>query len=106
MPDALDFHSALGPQPWNLGPGKTRRRANPALDQTLDQIRMIAQQHAAGTLDRRQERSVARKISNAHGQLAGLARAENFARSAQLEVLLGDAETVAAFTQHIQALAR
>src|SRR5512142_2937288 len=100
--------SPLAPPPLILvpRPGLARRPADPALDQALDQIGMIAQQHRAGALHGRQQRRVACQIGNAHRQLAGLARAEHFAGTAQFEVLLGDAEAVVAFAQYVEALAR
>ena len=66
---------------------------------------MIAQQNRARTLHGWQKWRVARKVRDAHGQLTGLARAEHFARAAQLQIFLGDAEAVVAFAQDVEALA-
>ena len=67
---------------------------------------MIAQQHFAGPLHGRQQGGVAREVGDAQVELAGLARAEHFAGTAQFEILLGDAKAVAGFAQYVQALAR
>ena len=67
---------------------------------------MIAQHRFARMLHGRKQMRIAADIGDAQRKLSGLARAEHFAGAAQFEILLGDAETVAGFTQHIQTLTR
>src|SRR5690348_9921021 len=71
-----------------------RGPADPALDQLFGLPRMLRQHVFADLLHRGQQVRVAGEVGDAEAELAGLTGAEHFARTAQFEILLGDAKTV------------
>ena len=86
--------------------GETRRAADPALDDGLGLGGIPLQQLIAGSMNRRQQRGIAHQVGHAERGDTGLSRAQQLARSAQFEVLLGDHEAVGGLAHHVQALPR
>src|SRR5690606_8784770 len=80
--------------------------ADPAFNQAVGGVGLLAQQALADAVHLRQQVGVAHQVGHAERRQAGLARAQQFARSAQFQVLLGDHETVAGLAHRLQPLAR
>src|SRR5690606_37021564 len=78
--------------------------ADPARDQEVGGVRRLGQQAVAEQMHLRQHPGVARQVGDAETGQAGLAGAQQFARTAQRQVLFGDLEAVAGRAHGFQAL--
>ena len=87
-------------------PCRNGSSADPAALEWRNVIRMRAHHHVRGGLHPRQQVGVAHEVGDLELHEAGLARAEQFARAAQLQVAAGDLEAVVRAAQHREPLLR
>ena len=80
--------------PFYPTPAVLLRMSDPAPDQRRDVRRPVAQQRFGRDLHARQQVRVAQQVGHAHLREPGLARAEQFAGSAQLQIAARHLEAV------------